>query len=858
MKKSISIFISLLLCLPLLLCGAFFVFNINFAKAEEIVVPLYNNEDFIRTINEYNSTGDAGATRTYILQEDIDVSSLDGKITGMFGTASLPFAGTFDGNGHTISNLNINITLTADSNTFLYAGLFGYTNGATIKNLHISGLNINITINGEANNSLSSVYAGLVGFASNTTISNTQISGNYSVDVPKSDELIFGGLVGQANNTTIENCYITSSMSIDVIEGYTEDNEAIAGNFNMLTYGGLVGQMNNSTLKNAIVRPTSAINLNLSNIYRTTSVIGGVVGNLNSSSVQFVLGAQNLNVDIDENYNGNTFIGGIAGYLSQGETQIINSIYDGVLTIDDGSGNASIGYLGGYISSPAPSAYNLSYDYYYRPQNSTYNAFGYYGNYSLRDNEAYIISQSVRANSTNYFEDKDWNELYGDWNFTDDFIIRNNVIYLQAFEDNFTLRTEVDEFISITEPINDVDESGAEINFRYGDTASFSFQFSNIESGVSDETFSNYYELTNITLDKQNGSETVVTFFEQANASGEGTHLEPRVTSNFPNITAEYDEDTETYTITINGITMNYAGTYSVNIEPIHFTGNFEYRLFDEEGQLDNESDEMKTECYVYYTNGENRNDPSVQIRDMVYGNRYSISTSARTNSLYSFTGWCIVHYDDEGNETSTEEIAGATNRDLSFTFGQGVFTDNFTVYARYDYNACNFNFILGDGIEQIVLSSRSEPITTTDTTVPLLKQLTSITMDVYVRPNSSFDVQRFMDSVNTFDLENPEAGFCALVENYPITLEDGTTQYQFTLNLNNLSTDNEDSFTLTFNTEEVHTTDWTLVWILVGSIGGGLLLIGGIILIVFLVKRRGGRGGGGSLKKSSYKNMYY
>ena len=312
MKKSISIFISLLLCLPLLLCGAFFVFNINFAKAEEIVVPLYNNDDFIRTINEYNSTGDAGATRTYILQEDIDVSSLlDGKITGMFGTASLPFAGTFDGNGHTISNLNINITLTADSNTFLYAGLFGYTNGATIKNLHISGLNI--TINGEANNSLSSVYAGLVGFASNTTISNTQISGNYSVDVPKSDELAFGGLVGQANNTTIENCYITSSMSIDVIEGYTEDNEAIAGNFNMLTYGGLVGQMNNSTLKNAIVRPTSAINLNLSNIYRTTSVIGGVVGNLNSSSVQFVLGAQNLNVDIDENYNGNTFIGGIAG-----------------------------------------------------------------------------------------------------------------------------------------------------------------------------------------------------------------------------------------------------------------------------------------------------------------------------------------------------------------------------------------------------------------------------------------------------------------------------------------------------------------------------------------------------------------
>ena len=816
MKKSISIFISLLLCLPLLLCGAFFVFNINFAKAEENYVIYLTSDNFLQVINEYIRVPETNPISTYILQEDIDVSNakkdLYDDIEGMIGTAEYPFAGTFDGNGHTISNLHVNLTGDSYANSStIYAGLFGYTDGATIKNLHISG--------------------------------------TYNVEVLESDELVIGGFIGQANNTTIENCYITSSMSVDVIKGFNEDNEAVAGNFNMLTYGGLVGQMKYSTLMNSIVRPTSTVNFHLSNVYRTTSVIGGVVGNLNSSSVRFVLGAQSLNVNIDENYNGSTYIGGIAGYISQGETQIINSIYDGVLTVEDGSGNASIGYVGGYISSPAPRAYNLSYDYYYRPQNSTYTAFGDYGDYALRDNEAYIISQSVRANSSNYFESKEWNDLYGDWNFTDDFIIRNNVIYLQAFEDNFTLRTEVDEFISITKEI----ESG----LRYGDTASFSFKFSNIEAGVSDETFSNYYELTNITLDKQDGSQTVVTFFKQENDNGE-THLEPRVKGEFPNITAEYNEETEEYTITINGITMNYAGTYSVNIEPVRFTGNFEYRLFDEEGQLDNESDEMKTECYVYYTNGENRNDPTIQIKDMVYGNRYSISTSARTNSLYSFTGWCIVQYDDEGNEISSEEITGATNRDLSFTFGQGVFTDNFTVYARYDYNACNFNFILGDGIEQIVLSNRSEPITTTDTTVPLLKQLTSITMDVYVKANASFDVQRFMDSVNTFDLENPEAGFCVLVDNYPITLEDGTTQYQFTLNLNNLSTDNEDSFTLTFNTEEVHITNWTLVWTLVGSIGGGLLLIGGIILIVFLVKRRGGRGGGGSLKKSSYKNMYY
>lgn len=814
MKKSISIFINLLLCLPLLFCGAFFILNTNSAKAEENIVNLTNN-NFLNVMNEY---GADWVNYTLVLQEDIDVSRLNGEITGMIGTADNPFAGTFDGNGYTISNLNMVLTDvdTYGSSSTMHAGLFGYTNGATIKNLHISG--------------------------------------TYDVDVLESDELIIGGLVGQANNTTIENCYITSSMSIDVVSGYTQDNQIISGNFNMLTYGGMVGQMNNSTIRTSIIRPTNDISFNLSNAYQTTTVIGGVVGNLNASKILFTIGTQNLNVNIDENYNGNTFIGGIAGYLSQGETQIINSIYDGVLTIDDASGNAYVGYLGGYISTPAPNAYNLSYDYYYRPQNSTYNAFGYYGGYSLRDNEAVIISQNTRANSLSYFEDKDWNGLIGDeWDFVNTFVMRTNTIYLQAFEDNFTLRTEVDEFISITKEI----ESGV----RYGDEASFSFQFSYIENGgtgVSEETFSNYYRLTNITLDKSGTSQTVVTFYRMNNSNGNGYHYEPRVNSNFPNIMAEYDEETETYTITINGITMNYSGTYSVNIEPINFSGNFEYRLFDEEGQPDDDNDEMKTECYVYYTNGENRNDPSIQINDMVYGNRYSISTSARTNSLYSFSGWYIVHYDDEGNEVSSEAITGATSRDLSFTFGQGVFTDNFTVYAKYDYNACSFNFILGDGIEQIVLSNRSEPITESNTTVSLLKQLTSITMDVYVKPNFSFDVQRFLDVMNTFDLENPSAGFCVLVEGYPVTLEDGTTYYQFTLNLNNLSTDNEDSFTVTFNTEEIQATNWTLVWILVGSIGGGLLLIGGIILIVFLVKRRGGRGGGGSLKKSSYKNMYY
>ena len=48
------------------------------------------------------------------------------------GVGTYPYTGTFDGNGHTISGLNV-----TDNDT--YAGLFGYVCGGTIKNLTVAG-----------------------------------------------------------------------------------------------------------------------------------------------------------------------------------------------------------------------------------------------------------------------------------------------------------------------------------------------------------------------------------------------------------------------------------------------------------------------------------------------------------------------------------------------------------------------------------------------------------------------------------------------------------------------------------------------------------------------------------------------
>ena len=132
--------------------------------------------------------------------------------------------------------------------------------------------------------------------------------------------------------------------------------------------------------------------------------------------------------------------------------------------------------------------------------------------------------------------------------------------------------------------------------------------------------------------------------------------------------------------------------------------------------------------------------------------------------------------------------------------------------------------------------------------------------MEVYIKPNYTFDVERFMDVLNTYKIQDDGVDFCTLVGDGGQILEDGTIRYQFYLNLANLNdADFEDGFPMTFTTVFEGGGNNNLVWIIVGSVLGGLLLIGLVILIVFLVRRRGGgSGGGGKIRSSFKKGAYY
>ena len=189
----------------------------------------------------------------YELIFDLD---LGGIAWTPIGTYSDPFTGTFDGNGHVISNFKVsNYKVTGDTK---YAGLFGRNKG-TIENLGVENFTVDVS-----SSSGSTFAGGLVG-ANNGIIKNCYVAGN--VTTTSSFRFAYaGGLTGCNDyDGTITNCYATGSVTATSIA-----ERAYAG--------GLVGHLNaDGAITNCYA--TS----NVSAAYKGTSssydaYVGGLVG----------------------------------------------------------------------------------------------------------------------------------------------------------------------------------------------------------------------------------------------------------------------------------------------------------------------------------------------------------------------------------------------------------------------------------------------------------------------------------------------------------------------------------------------------------------------------------------------------
>lgn len=167
------------------------------ATEDTSTIEIGNADGLIAFATNINS-GELPANTNAILTDNIDMSGKTYTPIGALGT-DYKYSGTFDGNGYEVQNLKIS----SSSNC---AGLFGRTDGATIKNVGVTG-EIETTGN----------YAGgIVAYVyNNLAIENcwnkADIAGYYNI----------GGIVGYAayGGVTIKNCYNTGTVTANCNAG---------------------------------------------------------------------------------------------------------------------------------------------------------------------------------------------------------------------------------------------------------------------------------------------------------------------------------------------------------------------------------------------------------------------------------------------------------------------------------------------------------------------------------------------------------------------------------------------------------------------------------------------------------------
>ena len=223
---------------------------------------------------------------SYMQTADIDLTSVNWTA---IGTSTKPFTGSYDGGGHTISNLTINAT------GIDFQGFFGFTNGAIVKNVGLA----NCDIKGK------NKVGGVIGYMKNGgTVQNCYVTGSVSGGAS-------GGVVGQMEDGgTVQNCYAACDVS-----GIAD----ISLNTDVACVGGVVGQ-------NA---PGSTVQ----NCYATGTVsgkgknVGGVVGVNNADgTVQNcyatgIVSATDLNSSVI-----GSFVGGVVGVDISANTTLRNCI----------------------------------------------------------------------------------------------------------------------------------------------------------------------------------------------------------------------------------------------------------------------------------------------------------------------------------------------------------------------------------------------------------------------------------------------------------------------------------------------------------------------------------------------------
>ncbi len=765
----------------------------NAQAAVSTQTEIEDAEDLYNRITNY---GSAGAVSNFVLTADIDMK--DYVLHSTIGTEENPFKGTFDGQGHTISNLTVDLsqTLQGDENNSAnkYVGLFGITNGATISNLQLSG-----TTNLKIGNCTTAYVGALVGYAQNTTIKYIQNVSSVKLGQQTFGHgFVFGGLVGSANSCNIS--YVVNRQA-DVVPFSFSDNK--------------------------------------DRVY----TIGGVVGSLMDSSFVFGVSKSNFNIVVADTFVGKINFGGVFGSVSgfgvvkEIRVSVANMLVENNITFTNNQTNPILGkvyagQVGGVILSPYPPALALS-SIYYKKNVNTVGVFGEINSHVFDNPTTYdnILETNVHFANEDMVnaENMRWHTKIGRWDFDRVWYFNYSTIYLQSFLGGFKVEVAQDttslRVFKIEQPMKD--------KYLYGSSAEIVFSFKQSDEGAS---LSQYYNITGL---KKGGVEKV----KIENVGGVY-----KVVSSTENDTAIDDfaitEKNGVFTITIKNINRSTAGSYDIACESKQFNISTSSRLYDAEG---NYQDSTEPPANIYFM-GSDTPVKLPYVFQMSYGLSRTLEARLRNSSLpYALEGWYLEVEDGD------DILLGSSNA-FEIKFGFGYFTENQTIYAKYRNDACRISFdVKGDGIAEIYV--REALVQGNSTTVS--KTLSSLKLEIYVKEGYSFDVKRFLDMISIYRGEDSTTPFCTWMNES----SGDESYYVFNLDMTILKGEFAEEFSVIIDTEKLGGSSNNMIWYIVGGVGGGVLLAVVIFLIVFFVKRKGSGGGGklgGYNSKKSFKGGYY
>ena len=254
-----------------------------------------------------------------VLTKDIDLADV---VWAPIGNGSVAFAGSFDGAGHTVSNLTVDYT-TATSGERLYLGLFGQVEGTPEKHAVIQNLTVTGSVNAASEFSVYSGYvAGVVGSARNAELSNVISRVNVTADEKVGSTSSVGGLAGAMIDTTVTNC----------------GNEGDVTGVNNL--GGLCYELYGGTMTGCY---------NTDRVTATGTYVGGLMGYAKQATVTNVYNTGDVSTE-------KTLVGGLIGVMEK--SALTNAYTTGKVTTAAASGaiGAAVGsadqvsnvyYLGG-------------------------------------------------------------------------------------------------------------------------------------------------------------------------------------------------------------------------------------------------------------------------------------------------------------------------------------------------------------------------------------------------------------------------------------------------------------------------------------------------------------------------------